>query len=265
MKTYDQFLLLSNSKLQGKTVCRYMNGEKGVVNDNNLPLFLKAMDPNRLSSIKEEMKNRGIVCFEPLLNDIYNPPPYLYKRGCGRLLKSVAIIGARDCSPYGRKMAYDIAYELAKANIQIVSGLAYGIDIMAHKGALEAGGSTIAVLGSGILNCYPQKHIDIYNAILKDGLIISEYALHGKPLKHHFPFRNRLISALADVIVVVEAKEKSGTMITVNYALDQGKNIIAVPGEVNSVYSKGTNRLIRDGARIFTSIEDILDELVTIT
>lgn len=263
MNQLDKFLLLSNSKFTGQTTCKYMktNGRSVSYNEE----VQKVLSSNKLSSIKEELYKHDIEVFKPDLEDIYNPPSYLYKIGRGVLNKSVAVIGARNCSPYGQKIAYQIAYELGKLGIQVVSGLAYGVDIMAHRGALDAGGSTVAVLGSGILNCYPRVHRKEYEAIQEHGLVLSEYGLYAKPLKHHFPFRNRLISGLSDLVVVVEAKEKSGTMITVNYGLDQGKTIVAVPGPIDSIYSKGTNKLIKEGAIVYTSIEDILNEGFTRT
>jgi len=263
MNLLNKFLLLSNSKYAGQTTCKYLN--TGVYSGKDYNGFCNVFKNNDLSSIKERIQRHNVAVFKPPLEEIYNPPIYLYKKGRGVLKPSVAIIGARSCSSYGQKMAYKIAYELGKRDIQVISGLAYGIDIMAHRGALDAGGSTVAVLGSGILNCYPSSHKNEYDEIQKKGLIISEYGLDSKPLKHHFPFRNRLISGLAQVVVVVEAKEKSGTMITVNYGLDQGKTIIAVPGPADSVYSMGTNRLIKEGAQIYTCIEDILNEGFTRT
>ncbi|MCG8551079.1 MAG: DNA-processing protein DprA, partial [Desulfobacterales bacterium] len=187
---------------------------------------------------------------------------YLMTKGNGRIDDlSVAIIGARNCTSYGEKIAYDMAYKLSQLNIQVISGLAYGIDDAAHKGAIDGGGCTLAVLGSGILNCYPKRHEKLYRLIQEKGLIVSEYGFYSKPLKHHFPFRNRLISALSEILIVIEAKEKSGTMITVNYGLDQGKTIMAVPGPIDSELSKGTHALLKQGALLCTCVDDIIFEL----
>lgn len=261
MDQLTQFKLLSTSKLKGMTTCRYMNGQRHVITKSNFKDFMDAMKLNRLKQIESDMKKYQVMIKEVLL-PIYDPPKFLWLRGRGNIGKPmVAVIGARKCSEYGRKIAYKIGYELGKANVQVISGMAYGIDYMAHKGCVDAGGSTIAVLGSGVLNIYPKSHEKLYQDILKNGLIVSEYGMWGKPYKQHFPFRNRLISGFADVVIVVEAKAKSGTMITVNYGLDQGKSIVAVPGPVDSIYSEGTNALIKEGASVYTSIDDILQLL----
>ena len=252
MTEKEKFILLSNTSMTGMTACKILNGER---------LLTEKLNQDYLDDYKVTIRNYNLKIIEPMLN-IFRAPRFLWSRGNGVITKpSVAIIGARKCTLYGKNIAYKLAYDLAERDIQIISGLAYGVDIEAHRGALDAGGSTIAVLGSGILNCYPSKHQLEYDRILEKGLIISEYGFYQKPLKHQFPFRNRLISGLCDVLVVVEAKEKSGTMITVNYGLDQGKVIMAVPGPIDSDLSKGTNRLISEGARLVSSIEDILEEL----
>ncbi|MCH4888711.1 DNA-protecting protein DprA [Acidaminobacter sp. JC074] len=252
MTEKEKFMLLSNSTMTGMTTCKIMAGER---------LLTDKLNKSDLNGYKDIMKEHGLRLIEPGL-DIFRSPKYLWARGDGTLSNNaVSIIGARKCTPYGRKIAYELAYHLAKKDIQIISGLAYGVDIEAHRGALDAGGSTVAVLGSGILNCYPKAHQPEYDRILEKGLILSEYGFYQKPLKHQFPFRNRLISALCDVLIVVEAKKKSGTMITVNYGLDQGKTIMAVPGPIDSKLSEGTNMLIGQGARLLSSIEDVFDEL----
>jgi len=266
MTNKDLFILLSNSKFQGQTTCKYINKEANVINDKNLIDFIKAIDPKKLMSLKEEMiKNQVDLIYKPIQN-IYNPPPYLWAKGIGGLSRcSVSVIGSRNCSAYGKSVAFEVGRSLAKHDVQVVSGLAYGVDVMAHKGALSVEGSTVAVLGSGVLNCYPKANLSIYQDILETGLVVSEYGLYGKPLKHHFPFRNRIISGLSQIVLVVEAKERSGTMITVNYALDQGKTIMAVPGRIDSDLSKGTHRLINEGAKIYTKIDDVLEEIINYT
>ncbi|MBI9011908.1 MAG: DNA-protecting protein DprA [Clostridiales bacterium] len=266
MTKKDLFILLSNSKFQGQTACKYINKEKKVINDKNLIDFIRALEPERLTSLKEEIVNNQVKLIENPLPNIYNPPPYLWAKGVGELSKrSVSVIGSRNCSTYGKTVAYEIGKALGRHNVQVISGLAYGVDVMAHKGALSVDGTTVAVLGSGVLNCYPKGHLSVFNDILTRGLVVSEYGLYGKPLKHHFPFRNRIISGLSQVVLVVEAKEKSGTMITVKYALDQGKTIMAVPGRIDSELSKGTHRLIGEGAKIYTKVDDVLEELINYT
>lgn len=173
----------------------------------------------------------------------------------------VAMVGARACSNYGRTMAKKIAGELAYNNVQIISGMARGIDTYSQLGAVEAGGATFAVLGCGVDICYPTENIELYENIIKTGGIISEYPPGDKPLAWHFPMRNRIISGLSDKVVVVEAKEKSGSLITVEWALEQGKDVMAVPGRVDDKLSEGCNRLIRSGAGLVRNAKDVLEEL----
>lgn len=194
---------------------------------------------------------------------IDSPPYALYVKGQlpKEALPSVAIVGARECSPYGEMMAREFAKVLAKAGVQIVSGMARGVDGAAQKGALEAGGTTFAVLGSGADVCYPREHIGLYMEIQENGGILSEQSLQAKPLPQHFPARNRIISALADVVLIIEAKEKSGSLITADMALEQGKDVYALPGPINSALSKGCNNLIKQGAGILLSPEELLENL----
>ncbi|WP_455950059.1 DNA-processing protein DprA [Eubacterium sp.] len=173
----------------------------------------------------------------------------------------VAMVGARACSNYGRTMAKKIAGDLAYNNVQIISGMARGIDTYSQLGAVEAGGATFAVLGCGVDICYPTENIELYENIIKTGGIISEYPPGDKPLAWHFPMRNRIISGLSDKVVVVEAKEKSGSLITVEWALEQGKDVMAVPGCVDDKLSEGCNRLIRSGAGLVRNAKDVLEEL----
>lgn len=197
------------------------------------------------------------------LKNIFDPPIKLYIAGDYSLLNKtkIAIIGCRKYSEYGRSCANYFASELAKKDIVIVSGLAKGIDSFSHNACIDAGGKTIAVIGSGLDVIYPEENKWLYNKIIKEGgLIVSEYPLGTKPLKYHFPARNRIISAISDGVLVIEAKEKSGTLITVDFALDQGKNIFVVPGNINSSNSIGTNNLIKEGAKLVQNLSDILEE-----
>ena len=177
-------------------------------------------------------------------------------------MPSIAIVGCRQASTYGKKVAQYFSYYLSKKGMTIISGLAKGIDSQAHIGAMKAKGITIGVIGSGLDMVYPKGNQYLYDSIIKEnGAIISEYPLGMNPLKMNFPARNRLISALADKLVVVEAEnEKSGTMITVDFSLELGKEIYVVPGNINNKMSVGTNRLIKDGAKIITEFNDIIDE-----
>ncbi len=166
------------------------------------------------------------------LRNIDDPPRELYVLGNEKILNEfgLAIIGCRQYSEYGKKVAKDISFKLAKRGINIISGLAKGIDSFAHVGCMVAGGKTIAVLGSGFNNIYPKENIEIFNEIIKTGgAVITEYLPDVKPIGTNFPFRNRIISGLSDGVIVIEATKKSGTMITVDYALEQGKEIFAVP------------------------------------
>lgn len=196
------------------------------------------------------------------LKRIYNPPYVIYIKGTMNFQKPlIAIVGARKSTAYGRWAARKFSRELVEWDIGVVSGLALGIDAEGHKGALEGKGYTIGVLGCGIDQYYPQSNYQLFKQIEESGCILSEYAPGVEPLKHHFPARNRIISGLSDGVVVIEAGEKSGTLITVEYALEQGKDVFALPGNINNYQSKGTNRLIKEGAKILLSIDDILDEL----
>ena len=175
---------------------------------------------------------------------------------------TVAVIGARMCSPYGRIQAFRYAKELSQAGVQIISGMALGIDSEGHKGALEGKMPTFAVLGSGVDVCYPKTNKKLYERILwENGGIISECPLGSEPVSWHFPARNRIISALSDAVLVVEAKENSGSLITAGFALEQGKMVYAIPGAVTDTLSRGCHKLIYDGAGIAYCPEIILEEL----
>ena len=200
------------------------------------------------------------------LKNIHTPPILIYLIGNDEILnnKNIAIIGCREATNYGLKVAYNIASELSKNNINIVSGLAKGIDAKAHLGSVNvlSEGKTIAVLGNGLDTIYPSENKELALKIIKSGgAIISEFPLGTKPEKQNFPIRNRIISGISDGVVVVEAKEKSGTIITVDFALEQGKNVYCVPGNIDSNNSYGTNNLIKQGAKVFTEINDILEDL----
>lgn len=182
---------------------------------------------NKIKIIKLNDKNYPIK-----LKQISNPPRQLYVLGNDTILNnfSLAIIGCRNYTEYGKKISKDLSFKLAKRGIPIISGLARGIDTFAHMGCISGGGKTIAVLGSGFENIYPKENIELLKQIVKDGgVIISEYEPETKPLAQNFPERNRIISGLSDGVIVIEARKRSGTLITVEYALEQGKEIFAVP------------------------------------
>ena len=196
-----------------------------------------------------------------LLN-IYQPPCTLYVKGKlpDENKTTIAIVGARNCSDYGREVASYFARELSKYGIQIISGLAKGIDGYAHSGALEIGGSTFGILGCGVDICYPKENFKLYMETQRNGGIISEYGMGFSPRAYNFPMRNRIISGLSDGILVIEAKEKSGSLITVDMGLDQGKNIYAIPGRITDLLGTGCNNLIKIGAKIVTEPSDILED-----
>lgn len=224
-----------------------------------------------LEKYEKYMKNNNIELihifdekYPEKLKQIYDKPIVLYAKGNVNILNdfSLAIIGCRENTKYGEIVAQNLSYEIAKCGITTVSGLARGIDSIAHKATLKANGKTIAVIGSGLDNIYPSENNELAMQIIKnEGVILSEYVIGTKPEKMNFPARNRIISALSSGVVVIEAKQKSGTMITVDFALEQGKEVFAVPGNITNPNSQGTNELIKQGAKLTTSIVDILEEL----
>lgn len=197
------------------------------------------------------------------LLQIETAPYALYVRGelPEESKKTVAIVGARECSPYGTYMAKEFAKVLSAAGVQIISGMARGVDSAAQHAALEAKGKTFAVLGCGVDICYPKEEVGLYNRLQQEGGILSEYAPRTPPLAQHFPARNRIISGLSDTVLVIEAKERSGSLITADMALEQGKDVYALPGPVNSRLSEGCNRLIKQGAGILLSPEELLFDM----
>ena len=201
--------------------------------------------------------------YPALLRQIYQPPYLLFYKGTlprGSDL-AIAIIGSRKATSYGKDVAAVLGRDLAKAGVWVVSGLARGIDAAGHQGALAGGGNTIGVLGCGIDVIYPREHRELFQRVEEHGCIISDFPLGTQPLAKNFPVRNRIISGLANGLVVVEAAGKSGTQITVDFALEQGRDIFAVPGPIFSPLSQGTHRLIRDcGVKLVTCAADILEE-----
>lgn len=202
-------------------------------------------------------------CYPARLRAIADPPPLLYIKGeiSAADEKAVAIVGSRSASDYGRKVARNICRGLASLGFTVVSGMARGIDGAAHESALDGGGRTIAVLGSGVDRIYPPEHEGLSERIARQGAVISELPLGARPVAFNFPARNRLISGLSLGVVVVEATEKSGSLITAAHALEQNREIFAVPGEVGSSRSRGAHRLIRQGAKLVENADDIIEEI----
>ena len=198
------------------------------------------------------------------LRELPDPPPALWRRGSGDIpAAAIAVVGSRRPSSYGRTMAERFGRELAQAGVTVVSGLARGIDAAAHRAVLETGGGTIAVLGCGLDRVYPQEHRSLQEAIGRDGALVTEFPLGAPPLAQHFPRRNRLISGLTLGVVVVEAGERSGSLITARLALEQGREVFAVPGNLGVGGSVGTNRLIKAGATLVERVEDILEAVAS--
>jgi DNA processing protein len=201
--------------------------------------------------------------FPELLSEIHDSPGALFLRGAGEIellsRPAVAIVGARACSHYGADVARMLGRELAAAGLVVVSGLARGVDGEAHRGALEAGGVTVAVLGCGIDRDYPAVHAELARRICGRGLVVSEYEPGIEPAPWRFPARNRIIAGLTSATVIVEARERSGALITADLALEGGREVFAVPGEITGALAAGTNRLLRQGATPLTSAADVLE------
>ena len=230
-------------------------------NEKLLDYHIKYMKENNIDIIHMYEKD-----YPQILKEIYDPPIILYIKGNKKILnnKNIGIVGCRECTDYGKNAAKYFSYNLAKENINIVSGLAKGVDSYAHLGCLSTYkekqncGKTIAVVGNGLDMVYPRENIELANEIIKSGgAIISEYPCGTKPDKMNFPARNRIISGISSGIIVVEAKEKSGTLITVDFALEQGRDVFVVPGNINSINSVGTNELIKQGAKMVTTYSEI--------
>lgn len=203
---------------------------------------------------------RSDADFPELLRNIHDVPPGLFTRG-GSFVpgeRCVAIVGARACSGYGASVARALGRDLALAGLTVVSGMARGIDAEAHRGALEAGGRTIAVLGCGVDRDYPAAHAELARRIADRGVIVSEYAPGVAPAPWRFPARNRIVAGLCPVTVVVEARERSGALITADLALEEGREVFAVPGEITSALSAGSNSLLKVGASVCTGVADVL-------
>jgi DNA processing protein len=227
-------------------------------------------DEQRLTQELDLAKRQGIRLvtledpgYPELLRTIPDPPLALYVSGSLRESDrvAVAIVGSRRASPYGTQCAERLAYELSLRGVTVVSGLARGIDSAAHRGALRASGRTLAVLGSGVQRIYPPEHEGLAHQVAGAGAVLSEYPMETEPLPHHFPRRNRIISGLSLGVVVVEAAARSGALITADCALEQGREVFAVPGPMTAVTSQGTHQLLKQGARLVTSVDDILEEL----
>ena len=201
--------------------------------------------------------------YPTLLKEIYDPPIVLYAMGQLSSLKppSVAMVGTRNPSSTGSETARKFAFELAKKGVTIVSGLALGIDAQAHRGCLDAGGQTIAVMGTGIDCIYPRRHVQLAEQISQNGLLVSEFSRESPPNAGHFPRRNRIISGLSSSTLVVEAAIKSGSLITARLACEQNRDVLAIPGSIHNPHSRGCHHLLQQGAKLVTCSQDVLDEM----
>lgn len=240
-------------------------------NDADIEEVCNSRNIEKIQSNYAKLKKNGINFiskederYPTKLRYIYDAPFALYYKGklpvAGE--KQLAIVGARECSSYGKEVTGYFASVIAKEGIAIISGLARGIDSCAHEGALAVGGITYGILGCGIDICYPKENINLYMDIQKEGGVISEYAPGISPIAGNFPMRNRIISGLSDGILIIEAREKSGSLITVDMGLEQGKEIYALPGRVTDRLSCGCNNLIKMGAKLVTSPDDILEDFL---
>lgn len=244
-----------------------------LLNKNQLEHLVKSRENWDLNMRYETIRKKGIR-FIPLTHEeypaslfhIYDPPLGIYVKGKlpNPFAIHVAMIGARSCSPYGKEVAREFAGVLSEFKMEIISGMAYGIDSISQREALKKGGSTFAVLGSGVEVCYPEENKDLYQDIIKSEIsgILSEFHPFCKPKPQFFPMRNRIISGLSDVVLVVEAKDKSGTLITVDMALEQGREVFAVPGRVLDSLSYGCNRLLSHGAQIAYDSKEFVQVLL---
>lgn len=229
--------------------------------------FLNSRDIKYIENYKKELFDKGINYvsvddddYPYRLHSLYDRAYLLYYKGKLRRDRlNIAVVGARKCSEYARSVAFNISRDLAKIGVNVISGLAYGIDSSAHLGALEAEGFTTAVVGGGFDYCYPASNRRLMERIVENGIVFSEYPPSYPPQRHTFPERNRIISGLSDGILVVEARKRSGSLITVNHALDIGRDVFAVPLDVLGRSNEGGNQVIRDGGKVVFNYEDILE------
>lgn len=243
--------------------------ESNILNDKLIDIIISKRDIDKINRYLKKVKENDIKVYTideeeypNNLKNIYDPPPVLYVRGNieTRDEYAIAVVGSRKASDYGLKTGEKIGMGLAEAGITVVSGMALGIDSAAHKGALKSGGRTIAVFACGLSYVYPKSGYNLAKEIIKHGAVISEYPLGIAAVPQNFPARNRIISGMSKGVIVVEANEQSGSLITADFALEQGRDVFAVPGNIGAPNSKGTNELIKNGAKLVASMDDILEE-----
>ncbi len=241
----------------------------GLLRENPIEVIIKKetlLMAEKIIEISEKNRIKILTVESPsyplLLKHIPDPPPVLYVMGDMKPdERCVGVVGTRTPTEYGKMVAEKIAFLLALNGVTPVSGMAYGIDSIVHSSAMNGGGRTIAVLGSGLMRIYPPEHKNLFRRICENGCALSEYPLYEEPHISHFPQRNRIISGISSAVIIVEAGEKSGALITAKFALEQGREVFAVPGNITSAMSRGTNKLIKEGATPFTSFEDLSEVL----
>jgi len=249
-----------------KTISFFMSNSKTTIKTGRETMLKKTRYERIIKGIKEkefEIINISEKNYPLMLKEIYFPPPLLFLKG-GRAMDKdfyIAIVGTRKCSVYGRDVAIYFSHELSKIGITVVSGLASGIDYWSHKASVHEKGGTIGVLGCGIDIIYPPENKKLFLEIIEDGSIITEFLPGVPPLKSNFPARNRIISGMSSGVIIIEAAERSGALITANFALQQNREVFAVPGDIFNISSSGCHKLIKSGAKLAEHIDDILEEL----
>lgn len=259
--SYEAIWHLTEKELSSPTLNLSQRQIQSLLADKDEEIIIRAYTSMESDDIHFVYANHPL--FPNKLKYISDSPIGLFYRGTlpNPDILSIAIVGARACSEYGRYISRKLGTALAQSGIQIISGMAKGVDGIAQKGALDVRGYSCGVLGCGVDICYPQENKPVYEQLINTGCVMSEYAPSTPPKSHQFPRRNRIISALSDIVVVVEAKEKSGSLITADIALEQGKDVYAVPGRVTDSLSHGTNRLIRQGAGLILSPEEFIQDI----
>ncbi len=280
---------LSNADMASRKMGKLLEiyGSAQAVWESFIPDMEKALGPQTYRALKEyhdesllteivgAMEDKGVRALFPengmyphLLKSIFCPPPILYALGDPAILsgKSIALVGTRTPSRYGRDMAFSLGKELGQNGVTVVSGFARGIDTAAHSGCLQGGGKTAAVLGCGLNIVYPPENVMLFESVLESGgLFLSEYPLGSKPANYHFPDRNRILSGVSGGVALIEGRLKSGGMITVGHALEQGREVFALPGPVNMEGSEAPHKIIREGARLVSCGRDILEDMGWLT
>ena len=260
-----------NKKQQLDSCCFLYFKENKLLTKNNIDKLIELREKFNPDAYREFLEKKKVKYVSILnenypvnLKDIEYIPQVIYYKG--DILPedefALSIVGSRKCTNYGAWATEYFARSISELGIRIVSGMALGIDSISHRAALKSGGRTIAVLGCGVDIAYPKTNYRLYDEIIENGAVMSEFPIGMPPLAHNFPVRNRIISGLSKALLVIEAQDRSGTLITSRFANEQSKEIFALPGNINSLYSKGTNKLIKDGALIATDYQDIIDGVI---